>query len=135
MGRVPDRKRLTKEDFPEKYRDLIEKLAFPINSFFEQVQSVLNKNVNFDNLNQELKTLSFTTNQSGQPINTLTFNSGLSSRVQGITVQRIVITSNNTSFASIMPVISWSQNEKLVTINNISNLSPETQYSITVLTL
>lgn len=135
MGRIPDLKRITKEDFPEKYRDLIEKLAFPINSFHEQVRSVLNKNVNFENLNQELKTLNFTTNENSQPINALTFNSGLSTRVQGMIITRIVITSDNTAFAETQPVISWTQNEKLITINNISNLEPETQYSITVLTL
>lgn len=135
MGKTPDLKRIVKEDFPEEYRGLIEKIAFPINSFHEQVRNLFNKNIDFTNLNQEIKVLTFTTNENKKPINTLSFNSGLSTRVQGMQVVRIVITSSNTSFAETMPVISWTQNDKLVTINNISNLLPETAYSLTVLTL
>lgn len=135
MARIPDLKRIAKEDFPAKYRDLIEKLAFPINSHIEQVRSALNKNINFENLAQELKTLTFTTGSNGQPLNTVTFRSDLSSNVQGIIPVRTVITSSNTSFADNIPTISWVQNRNIVTINYIGNLQPETDYQITILTL
>lgn len=135
MARIPDLKRLAKEDFPTKYRDLIEKLAFPINSHIEQVRSALNKNINFDNLAQELKILTFTTGSNGQPLNTVTFRSDLSSNVQGIIPIRTVITSSNTSFADNIPTISWTQNRNIVTVNYIGNLQPETDYQITILTL
>lgn len=135
MARVPDLKRLTKEDFPPEYRDLINKLAFPLNSHMEQVRSALNKNINFENLAQELKTLSFTTNSTGQPISQVAFRSELSNRIQGIIPVRVIITSNNTSFATQMPLISWTQNANIVTITNIGGLSPETSYQLVVLTL
>lgn len=135
MARIPDLKRLAKEDFPAKYRDLIEKLAFPINSHIEQVRSALNKNINFENLNQEIKTLTFTTGSDSQPLNTVTFRSGISGRVQGIIPIRTVITTSNTSFAANTPIISWTQNAEIVTINFIGNLQAETGYQITILTL
>lgn len=135
MARIPDLKRIAKEDFPAKYRDLIEKLAFPINSHIEQVRSALNKNINFENLNQEVKILSFTTGSNGQPLTTVTFRSDLSSRIQGILPIRTVITSSNTTFQDNTPMISWVQNENIVTINYIGNLTPETGYQITILTL
>ena len=59
----------------------------------------------------------------------------MANRVQGILPVRTVITSNNTSYASEMPVISWTQNGQIVSIVNIGGLSAETGYSITILTL
>ncbi len=135
MARVPDLKRIAKEDFPAEYRELIEKLAFPINSHIEQVRSALNKNINFDNLSQEVKVLSFVTGSSGQPLNTLSFRSDLASNVQGIMAVRVVITSDNTSFATQLPVFSWTQEGNIVTFANIGGLAPETGYEITILTL
>lgn len=135
MARIPDFKRITVEDFKPEDRDLVKKLAFPINSHIEQVRSALSKNLDFENLNQEIKTISFTTNSDGQPINTVSFRSNLSSRVQGIMVVRTVITSNNTSYATELPVISWSQAADQVAIINIGGLLPETGYQLTLLTL
>ena len=135
MGKVPDLKRITVEDFPKEDRQLVEKLAFIINSFHEQVRSVLNKDVDFDNLSQELKIISFTTNSNGQPLNQVSFRSNLTDRVQGILPVRVIITSNNTLSASQMPVITWSQNSNLITITNIGGLLPETGYEISLLTL
>ena len=135
MARVPDFKRITVEDFKAEDQPLVKKLAFPINSHIEQVRSALSKNIDFENLNQELKTLSFTTNENSQPLTDLTFRSNLTSRVQGIMVVRTVITSSNTSYASTLPVISWSQAADQVFILNIGGLEPETGYELTLLTL
>ena len=135
MAKIPDLKRVTVEDFKSEDRALVSKLAFIINSFHEQVRSALTGNIDFDNLSQEVKTLSFTTGSDGQPINTVSFKSNMANRVQGILPVRTVITSNNTSYASEMPVISWTQNGQIVSIVNIGGLSAETGYSITILTL
>lgn len=135
MARVPDFKRITVEDFKAEDQPLVKKLAFPINSHIEQVRSALTKNIDFDNLSQELKTLNFTTNGDGQPLNTLTFRSDLANRLQGIMVVRTVITTSNTSFASQIPVISWDQAANQVTITFIGGLLPETGYQLTLLTL
>lgn len=135
MARVPDFKRITVEDFPQEDQALVKKLAFPINSHIEQVRSALSKNLDFENLAQEIKTISFTTNENGAPLNTVTFKSNMANRVQGIQVVRTVITSNNTTFADQLPVISWSQAVDIVTIIHIGGLLPETQYELTLLTL
>jgi hypothetical protein len=135
MGKVPDLKRVTVEDFDSEDRALVDKLAFIINSFHEQVRSVLAKNVDFENLNQEIKTLSFVTDQDGQPLTTTTFKSNISNKIRGIIPVRVVITSDNTSFPAQQPVISWSQNVNVITITSIGGLSPETKYEITILTI
>ena len=135
MARVPDLKRLTVEDFSAEDKPLVRKLSFIINSFHEQVRSALNRNLDFNNLNQEIQTLSFTTGNDSQPLNPLIFRSGLSSRVQGMLVVRTEITSNNTSFQVSKPEISWSQDANLVRIGFIGGLSANTGYTLTILTL
>lgn len=135
MGRVPDLKRVTVEDFRSEDRPLVKKLAFIINSFHEQVRSALNKNIDFENLNQEVRTLSFTTGEDGQPLNTLSFRSNMNSRVQGMLTVRTVITSNNTAFQAQKPEISWSQDGNLVTLTFIGGLAANTGYQLTILTL
>ena len=45
MGKVPDLKRIAKEDFPSEYQTLIEKLAFPLNSHMEQVRNLFSKGI------------------------------------------------------------------------------------------
>ena len=135
MGRVPSLKRVAAEDFEQEYRPLIQKLAFIINSFHEQVRSTLNKNINSDNLAREIKVLSFNTGNTGQPLNTLTFKSGLIDKIVGINVIRLVITSNNQSYATQMPLISFSQNSELVTINNIAGLASGVEYRLTLETI
>ena len=135
MAKIPDLKRIAKEDFSSEDQELVGKLGFIINSFHEQVRNALNKNLTIDNLSQEVKTLEFTTGENGQPLNKLTFKSGLTTNLQGIIVLRLVITSSNTSYPSQMPIISWAQNDSLVTITNIGGLIAETKYKLTILTL
>lgn len=135
MARIPDLKRIVKEDYPSEFRPLIERLAFPLNSHMEQVRSAFNKNINFENLAQELKTINFTTGDNGQPITAVSFRSDINTRIQGIIPVRVIITSNNTAFATQLPIISWTQENNIVSIQNIGGLSPRTGYSLTLLTL
>lgn len=79
--------------------------------------------------------MSFTTGATGQPLNTVSFKSGIVNKIQGILTVRSVITSDNTSFPTQVPVISWSQNASLVTITNIGGLQAETRYDLTILTI
>jgi len=131
----PDLKRISKEDFPPEFHQLIEKLAFPLNSHMEQVRNLFNKGVDFDNLTQELITLKVQTNASSQPINKLNFKSSLRDKVRGIVVISANITSSNTSYVQAAPFISFSQNLNIISINNISGLAPETTYELLLLTI
>lgn len=135
MGKAPDLKRISREDFPAEYQELIEKLAFPLNSHMEQVRNLFNKGIDFENLTRELITLKVQTNSSGKPLNVLTFKSNLRSRVRGINVISANITSSNTSYPEQAPFISFSQNLNIVTILNISGLLPETSYELLLETI
>jgi hypothetical protein len=121
-----DLKRLTKEDFPSKYFDLLDRLIFPLNSHMEQVRNILN----FDN--KEFTTLSIATNNSGQPVSPVKFNSSLNERIRGLMVASAKVTSDNTSFLTQAPFITFSQNESVVTINYIAGLQPNKRYELTL---
>lgn len=135
MGKIPDLKRISKEDFPAEYQQLIDKLAFPLNSHMEQVRNLFNKGIDFENLTQELITLKVQTNEKSIPNTRLTFKTTLRNKLRGIVVISAVITSDNTSYPTAQPFISFSQNLNIVTINNISGLAPETSYELLLLTI
>lgn len=135
MGRIPDLKRIVKEDFPSEYQDLIDRIAFPLNSHMEQVRNLFNGNIDFENLSQELITLKVQTDSTSKPLSQLSFKSSLSNKLKGIIVISANITSSVLSYPQQAPFISFSQNLNIITINNISGLAPETTYELLLLTI
>lgn len=135
MGRPPDLKRIVKEDFDSQYQGLIEKLAFPLNSHMEQVRNLFSKGIDFENLSQEIITLTVQTNSTSKPISPLTFKTSLKNRVKGIMVISANITSSTNAYIQQAPFISFSQNNNIITINNISGLGSEVTYELLLLTI
>ena len=129
MAKNIDFKRITVEDFPQENQTLIEKLAFPINSFFEQVRNAFNKNITVDNLAEERITLRVQTNDSGTPLNTLSFKTGLS-RVVGVRVLSASVVTPVGTYLQTTPFISFSQNSSIITINNIAGLGSNITYDL-----
>lgn len=134
MAKIPSFKRITVEDFPQENQALVSKLAFPINSFFEEVRAGFNKAINFDNLAQELIVLSFTTNELGQPLNVLKFKTTVA-KVSGIMPISLKILSNSQAFVTQAPFVNFSQSEKFITIPYISGLTGSTKYEISLLVI
>lgn len=118
-----------KEDFAEDDRELVEKLAFPLNAFFEQVRNLLTKNIDFQNLNMELVTLTVST-VSGVPISQTNFKITLKNRMAGA----VCISATNLDVPSNYPVtgpfMSFTQNEKIVTADHISGLQDNQFYKL-----
>ena len=131
----PDLKRISKEDFPAEYQELIDKLAFPLNSHMEQVRNLFSKGIDFDNLTRELITLKIQTGGNSQPLNTITFKSNLRNKVRGINVISSNITSSTLTYTKQSPFISFSQNLNIITLNYIAGLEPETTYELLLETI
>lgn len=122
MARIPDLRQITKEDFDQKDQKLIDKLAFPINNFMQQVIGVLKNGVDFNNLNQQLLTVTVSVDATGFPVNTVQFKSTLTTKVAGLICINAVNTSSTIRYPEAQPFISWSQNNSVITLNNISGL-------------
>lgn len=130
----PDLKRIAEEDFPKEYKSLIKKLAFPLNSFMEQVRNGLNGGIDFTNLSQEVITLTFMTNSSGQPSSKQTFKTKLNQSVKGITVVSAKFTNKQGNITST-PFINFSQEEKTITISYIAGLEKDSKYQMNLLVI
>ncbi len=126
MARIPDLRNLKKEDFDSKDQKLIEKLAFPINNFMQQVVNVLKNGVDYTNLNRATVTITASVDQFGTPINTVQVKNTLSTKIIGMVCINYTNQSSTTRFPTAQPGISFiqnnAQNNTLITINNISGL-------------
>lgn len=135
MGRIPDIKRIQKSDFEEKYQALIEKLSFPINSFFEQTRSALDHNIDFTNLNQEVITLDIVVDANGVPTTDTKYRSSLKTKVLGHSTINALNISGQAGFPTGQPFITFSQTSNLVSILNVTGLPADTKYRLIVLSI
>lgn len=141
MGRVPDLRNIKQEDFDKKDQALVEKLAFPINNFMQQVVSVLKQGIDFNNLNQQIFVITTSVDVQGVPVTQLQFKNALTTKVIGMICINAINKSTTLRTPSAAPFITWSANGNLMTISNINGLGiPEGQvtsdsYELTILTV
>lgn len=127
-------KRIIKEDFKKEDQELIDKLAFALNSFFEQVAQGFSKNITIeDNLNMEIKEVVLTVDASGFPTTTAAFQSALRTRVRGLTVLRAINQTNPGTYPTGAPFVSFEQNNNLLTIQHVTGLQPAESYKLQIL--
>jgi hypothetical protein len=125
---------LKREDFEEKDKSLIDKLAGIINPVLTQLEQGLNKSLDFDNFRQEIKEVIVTVDATGEPTTQTQFKNGLLTKVRGTDVIRAENLTTSTSFPTAQPFISFSENNKIVTITNVSGLQANNKYKLTVIT-
>lgn len=135
MGRIPDIKRIQKSDFESDQQELVDKLAFPINSFMEQTRSALDHNIDFTNLNQEIITLETMTDALGRPILETKYKSVLKTKVIGHSCINAFNLTDNTIYPISTPFLSFEQNANIVTILHVSGLQAGNKYRLVVLSI
>ena len=135
MGRIPDIKRLRKEDFDKEDQAIIEKIAYSLNTFMDQVIFLFNKNIDFQNLNQIIIDYTISTDSSGNlinPPNIVTNN--LNSKPQGIICISATNLINSTVYPISQPFISFTLiNNTTIDVLNITGLQNSSQYSLKLL--
>lgn len=137
MAKVSTFKRLSKENFSEENRELIETLGFSINDFASEIINALNKNITIDdNLKMEYKDITVIVDGSGFPTKTTQYTIGLDSRIRGVLVVRAQNLDNIANFVNNAPFISYSQNNNnIITVNHITGLIANEEYRLTLLSL
>lgn len=192
-------KRITKEDFPSADQDLVDKLAYVLNPFLDQIQQAFNKQITTtDNLSRELTTI--TVNMSNPIVKDGGFaigtyytiiNAGTTDwtsiglapglsptvtnsknvtfgqtflatspgavtgtgtakvanigtpnpqaqiktalkNIAGINVINAINTTNTGSYPITSPFVSWTLNNNIITLNNITGLQDNTKYTLTL---
>lgn len=134
MARLQSFKRIIVEDFEEKYKDLISKLGYSVNSFADDVLNALNKNISVsDNLNINKKTIIITVDPTGKPVSNPKITTGLNAICTGISVIRAVNNTNSTITPTQCPFITFSDDGGQLTIQKITGLTPNQQYSLNII--
>lgn len=131
MATISNLKRIIKEDFPQEYAELIDKISFVINPAFEQIASAFNKNINIDNLSREI--IQFTIeNTSGSPKIPVQFKVGLTGRIIGLNCIRAENLSSIGTYPTQAPFVSWTINGSLITVKKVTGIQDEMKYRLTM---
>lgn len=131
MAKLQIPKKLRTEDFNSDQQGLVSKIAFVFNVFADEVYNVLNKNVDYDNLNRQLVNFSLTIDNSGNIINPPQVKVLLNGKIKGVNVINAINLINSSIYPSSAPYISWTINGEILSILNITGLQNNSQYSIT----
>lgn len=131
MAKLQSFKRLIIEDFSEKDRPLVSKIAYAVNIAFEDILNALNKNLSItDNLSINQKTLSVTVDGTGAPKSTTTLSSGLGSTCTGISVISARNLTNASSSPTTTPFITFVDNSGSISIQKITGLQENNSYQL-----
>jgi len=128
MARLSNVRRIIAEDFPEESRETISRLGGILNYFMEEVVELSNGNVDFENLNQEIRTIEVEVDGDGVPKlnNKVLVNK---TNPQGLQVIRAINLTNNAIFATAQPFINFTpQGNGVLTINNITGLPADNKF-------
>jgi hypothetical protein len=127
-------RRLIQEDVEEQFRPLVAKIGEVINTFAEDVINGLNKNITIeDNLNQFMKDIVVQVNSSGTPTVGGSFQNTLSSSLRGITVIKATHYTSSNTYVTTHPFLSFTENNKVVTIQNITGLPADNKFTLKLL--
>lgn len=130
--KIQSLKRIAEEDFDSKDRNLVRKLAFALNPALDQLNEALNKNIDFDNLNQSVVSFRTEVDASGVPKAPIQLASTLKTSVQGIQCIRIDNLTDSSLLASA-PFVNFTRNSGILTITQITGLLPNKQYNVVVI--
>lgn len=127
-------RKLVKEDFPQKYQDLIGSLGNVLNPALQSISIGLNNGLTIgDNLQATTVNITVTCDVNGNPINPTSFPSNLGSPTQHLLITRAYNLTNTNAYPTGAPFISWVDNGGQVSINNVTGLQANNQYSLRII--
>lgn len=130
--RLSNIKRIVVEDFPQEYRELVDKIAYVINPMLDQLVTGLNKNINLENLSREITTFTVIVDADGTPTIPTQMKTNLQSRILGMNVINAQNTTSSNTYPDTAPFVSWTVNGNIITVKNITGLQAGERYSLSV---
>lgn len=124
-------KRINIDEFKKEDREVAEKIGNVYNYFAEQVTNAINGNLDYDNINKQVITLTLQVGSDGKPSQTTQFSTNTG--VIGTTVLRAVNNTNTAGYVTGQPFISYTASgDGLYTINHITGLTVGNEYTLTI---
>lgn len=128
-------KRIIKEDFAKDDREFVDKLSFVLNPFLEQIANIFNKNIDFDNLNQEVITFTVDLDTNGLPKTQTQVKITLKTRIKGLVVINALNLTNDGTFPSGCPFITYSISGDLLTVQHVTGLPANKRYNLSAVVI
>lgn len=127
-------KRINIEDYPSQYQELISSLGSSVNLFTDEVYNALQNSLSIeDNLDQSKQSITVTVSSKGQPTTPLVFKSNLVNNCYGIEVVSATNNTSQTTYPTSCPFISFSQSNGVITVNNITGLPANNQFTLNLI--
>jgi len=133
MTQLNNVRKILAQDYADEYRTLISKLSEILNSFMVDTTSVVNGNIDFTNLRQQYKVFKVTADGSGNVTAGNQVKLGIVGRVIGTTCINARNLTDGAVYPTGTPFISWTVNNGILKINNISNLQASNEYEISII--
>ena len=131
MARINNYKRISLDGFSGENAQLIRCLGDILNPFMREVTDVINGNIDFDNLSQNVITLEVTVDSNGKPVSNQ-INSGVTNP-KGFQVIRAINNTNPAVTVTGQPFIVFSpQGNEIVSVSKITNLQANNKYLLTI---
>jgi hypothetical protein len=126
-------KRIVPEDFDSKYQSLISKLASVLNPAIDQIANILNNGLDVSDLNVLVKQITVQVGPNGNPLTAISIASTLSSHPTMMQVGRAYNLTNPNTYVTAAPFLTFTPNGTQITINNITGLTPNDSWQLTVI--
>ena len=127
-------KRIILEDYPSDERSMVGKLGYSLNTYTDDVSTLLTKNINItDNLNWTLTSLTVTVDSSGVPTSQTKLQTNLTTPCGGVQVVKVVNNTTASGYPTGTPFISFTEQNNTLTITNITNLLANNKYTLSII--
>lgn len=130
MAKISNFRRISAEDYTGDNQQLIEKIGYNLNPFMQEVTDVINGNLDFANLSFNIIEVILTVDSNGTPVGTDQINTGVANP-NGFNVISARNNVNSIVYPKGQPFISFTpQGNGIVKVENISNLTANTPYTL-----
>ena len=131
MARIDSVRRINATEFPKEDQETVERLSVIMNFFMEDVVNALNGNIDFENLDRELREIDIIVDANGTPIRNQQFTTNLD--LAGTKVIRADNLTNAAVFPTESPFITYTTNGTgTFTIQNIRGLPANNRFRLIV---
>lgn len=130
--KIPNFKRLNKNDYPEEFRELVDKLSYIINDGFESVYSTLDGRVSTENKLEVIKEATFQVNEDGIPqarVN-CTFAGSRIKKAVGCLVISVTNVNNPVLYPEAGVTPTWVQEGESITITHLTGLQANSPWLV-----
>lgn len=132
MSKIEVPRQIRTEDFPTEYQGLVAKLSMLLTPFMNSVYYVLDGRVDYVNLNRQIISVRVITDAAGNMTNPPVIQiSDKINKVSGVVVLSANNLINPNTYLTSAPFVHFRQFEKKVSIQYITGLAPNTEYSFT----